>query len=155
MEWCAVKVLLVYAAALLSGIAIGLLSMAYLPQSGHDRDLGGHNATQRLDTLEREVAALRARRPAAPTHRHWDMLERYLDSYESLTLERLPSQQTAQPELGGEPWGGIIKGATLDLLLAARAAQTLVPVYFDRIAVLDDVAQMTFYVLGAREHGDV
>ncbi len=129
-------------------VAAGVALFAFEPQPGVDTEA----LALQVSRLERELADLRARPPSPPTYDHWKRFERYLDTYESLALERLPPDKVGRPEFGGEQWGGVMSGPALDLFMAASIVQTLVPVYFDRVAVEDDAARMTFYVLGAREN---
>lgn len=140
------KSLLFLIAAGVAGFATGTAVFAFAPQA--DESTGALAA--QLRRLEHEVARLEAQPSAHPVHDHWRRFERHLDTYERLDLSRSPSDQTARPEFGGAQWGGVMNGPTLDLLLAARVAQTVAPVYFDRVAIKGDAAQMSFYVLGAK-----
>ena len=142
------KSLLLLVLMAVAGTAAGGGLFVFKPQLSADTDL----LMLRLNRLEHEIAALRERPTAVPTYDRWERFEGYFSVYENLKLDRLPPDKTDRPELGGEQWGGVMNGPTLDLLLAARITQSLVPVYFDRIAVKGDTAQMTFYVLGSREH---
>ncbi len=141
------KPLLLLVSAMVAGIAAGVALFVYLPSPESDTDA----LALRMNRLEYEVAELLECPLASPTYDHWEHFERHLDTYENLKFNRLPPDKAGVSEFGGEQWGGVMSGPTLDLLIAARIAQTLVPVYFDRVAVEGEVAQMTFYVLGARE----
>ncbi len=102
--------------------------------------------------LEAGLRELEQRPSSLPTRYHWERFKRYLDTYEHLRVDRFSAEQEGRPDLGGDQWGGVISGPTFDLLLAARIVQGIVPVYFDRVAIEDDAAQITFYVLGAKEN---
>ena len=141
------KFLLLLVFAGVAGAAAGAMLFGPKPLPG---DVAAALAA-RSGNLEREVEQLRRLRPSPPTHEHWRWLKRHLDVYETLEVDHLHPDRVGKPGFGGEQWGGVMSGPTLDLLLAARLAQTLVPVYFDRIAVKEGTAQMSFYVLGAKE----
>ena len=130
------------------GVAAGAGWFAFMPPDrGSDEELAA-----RAYDLEAELSELDKRPPSLPTHHHWERFRQYLDTYERLKVDRLSAEQEGRPDFGGDQWGGVISGPTLDLLLAARIVQGIVPVYFDRVAVEDDTARMAFYVLGAREN---
>lgn len=142
------KALLFLIAAAAAGLGAGLSVFSLAPTP----DESTNELAAQLRDLENEVDRLHAQRPARPVHEHWRRFERHLDTYEHLDLSRLPSdRETARPEFGGEQWGGVMSGPALDLLLAARIAQTVVPVHFDRVAVKGGDARISFYVLGAKE----
>ncbi len=141
------KSLLLLVLAGAAGIAAGTALLVLKPPPSDDADA----LALQMGRLEYEVGQLQRHPTAVPTHDRWRRLKHHLDTYENLTFNPLPPDQVGRPEFGGEQWGGVMSGPTLDLLLAARIAQTLVPVHFDRVAVKDDAAQMTFYVLGAKE----
>ncbi len=130
-----------------AGLGAGVSIFEFVPQPDQSNDA----LAEQLRRLEHEVDRLQAQRPARPVHAHWKRFERHLDTYERLDFSRAPPDQAGRSEFGGVQWGGVMSGPVLDLLLAARLAQTIVPVYFDRVAVKGDAARMNFYVLGAKE----
>lgn len=141
------KPLLILMLAGVVGVVAASGLFALVPRGG-DSDKA---LVLQIQDLERELAELQEQPAALPTHHNWQLLEQHLDTYENLDIERLSAGHAGHPGFGGEQWGGIVRGPMLDLLLAARIVQRIVPVYFDRIAIEDKVARMTFYVLGAKE----
>lgn len=141
------KALLLLVAAAAAGFAVGVSAFTFTPQPGEETG----ELESRLRGLEREVAELEEQPRSPPAYEHWERFENHLDVYGRVDLSRLPSDRSGRPGFGGEQWGGVMSGPTLDLLLAARIAQTLAPVYFDRVAFKDGAGRMSFYVLGARE----
>ena len=132
--------------AVIVGVVAGVGIFELKPKVGE----GIEKLSLRVLELENEVNAMRDFPPALPTHNHWTRLEQHLDMYENLKLDHLPSEQVGHPNLGGDQWGGVMSGPTLDLMIAARIVKNLVPVYFDRVAVKDDAARISFYVLGSK-----
>ena len=140
--------LLLLISSAVAGAVIGSGLFMALPTDGENIE----NLALKIDGLEDEVEELREQSPSLPAYRHWNRFDRYLDTYGRLQVERFSAERVGHPDFGGDQWGGVISGPTLDVLLAARTAQGIVPVYFDRIAIDDDTARMTFYVLGAKEN---
>ena len=142
------KSLLMLVLSAVVGVVAGTGLFTFMPPADEDHV----ELAARAHNLEDELSELERRSSSLPTHYHWERFKRYLDTYEGLKVDRFPPEHKGHPDFGGDQWGGVINGPTLDLLLAARIVRNIVPVYFDRIAIEEDAARMTFYVLGAREN---
>lgn len=142
------KSLLILVLAGVAGVVIGSSLFAFAPRDGESNE----ELVVRIQDLERELAELQEQPESLPVYHHWQLLAQHLDTYGNLSVERLSAEHVGHPDFGGEQWGGIVRGPTLDLLLAARVIQGIVPIYFDRIAIDADTARMAFYVLGAKEN---
>ena len=140
--------LLVLTLSVLVGVVTGTGLSMLVPQSEPSTE----QLAAEIHDLEAELGELQRQPAALPTYYHWERFKRYLDTYGRLKVDRFHTDQLGRPDFGGDPWGGVISGPALDLLLAARVVQGTIPVYFDRIAIDKNTARMTFYALGAKEN---
>ena len=101
-------------------------------------------------TLHEEITNLYAMPVSADVRLHWQFVSEWFEKHQNMVMNPVATQPGSITGVyGGVWWGGVVSGPAMEVLIAARQLQSVVPIFFDRFSGSKEQASLFFYVLGA------
>ncbi len=106
-------------------------------------------------TLHAEITNLYAIPVAVDVHSHWQFVFEWFGKHQGMTINPATTEPGSVTDTyGGVWWGGVVSGPAMEVLIAARQVQSVVPIFFTRFSGSNRQANLFFYVLGAGQAVD-
>ncbi len=136
----------------LSLFVLGMLQACVLTGAGETQI---ETLVDEKKTLHEEITDLYAMPVSADVRLHWQFASEWFGKHDRMVMNPVATKPGSITDVyGGVWWGGVVSGPAMEVLVAARQLQSVVPVFFDRFSGSKVQASLFFYVLGAEKATD-